>query len=120
MGICTYLELLVLRAPKTKVGDRQTVLTIFSCPKPFRGHIDITQKNAIQSWQRLGPEVEVILMGDDEGTSEVAKEFGIQHIPDVGRNDLGTPLINSLFEKAQKEARYDRMCYVRPIVLCFS
>ena len=96
------------------------MLTIFSCPKAFRGHVNIIQRNAIQSWRRLGPEVEVILLGDDEGTSEVAKEFGIQHIPDVARNDLGTPLISSLFEKAQEKARYDRMCYVNADLILMS
>ena len=96
------------------------MLTLFSCPKPFRGPFNTIQRNAIQSWRRLGPEVEVILMGDDEGTSEVAREFSIQHIPDVARNDLGTPLINSLFEKAQEEARYDRMCYVNADIILMS
>jgi len=96
------------------------MLTLFSCPKPFLGPFNTIQRNAIQSWRRLGPEVEVILMGDDEGTSEVAREFRIQHIPDVARNDLGTPLINSLFEKAQEEARYDRMCYVNADIILMS
>ena len=37
-------------------------LTIFSAPKKFTDpHIDIIQRNAIQSWQHLGPDVEVIL-----------------------------------------------------------
>lgn len=96
------------------------MLTIFSCPKPFRGHANIIQRNAVESWRRLGPEVEVILLGDDEGTSGVAKEFCIQHIPDVARNDHGTPLINSLFEKAQERARYDRMCYVNADIILMS
>jgi hypothetical protein len=96
------------------------MLTIFSCPKPFRGHANIIQRNAVQSWQRLGPEVEVILLGDEEGTSEVAKEFGIQHIPDVTRNDFGTPLISSLFEEAQVKAKYDRMCYVNADIILMS
>jgi hypothetical protein len=96
------------------------MLTIFSCPKPFRGHINIIQRNAVQSWQRLGPEVEVILMGDDEGTSKVANEFGVCHIPDVARNAAGTPLISSLFEKAQERATHERMCYVNADILLMS
>ncbi|HYA90790.1 MAG TPA: hypothetical protein VEK32_04765 [Thermodesulfobacteriota bacterium] len=59
-------------------------------------------------------------MGDDEGTSEVAKEFGIHHIPDVARNQFGTPLIRSLFDRAQEKARYDRMCYVNADILLMS
>ncbi len=96
------------------------MLTIFSCPKPFRGHADIIQRNAVQSWRRLGQETEVLLLGDDEGTAEVAKEFRIQHIPGVARNEHGTPLINSLFEKAQEKAKYDRMCYVNADIILMS
>jgi len=56
------------------------MLTLFSCPKPFLGPFNVIQRNAIQSWQRLGSEVEVILMGDDQGTSEVAEEFVSPHL----------------------------------------
>jgi hypothetical protein len=96
------------------------MFTLFSCPKPFLGPFDTIQKNAIQSWQRLGPEAEVVLMGDDAGTSEVAKEFGLRHIPDVARNGSGTPLISSLFEKAQAQATFGRMCYVNADILLLS
>jgi hypothetical protein len=96
------------------------MLTIFACPKPFLGLFNIIQRNAIQSWRRLGPEVEVILMGNDEGTSEVAKEFGIHHIPDVVRNQFGTPLIRSLFDQAQEKARYDRLCFVNADIILMS
>ena len=96
------------------------MLTLFSCPKPFLGPFNVIQRNAIQSWQRLGSEVEVILMGDDQGTSEVAKEFGIHHIPDIARNPFGTPLIRSLFDRAQEKARYDRLCYVNADIILMS
>jgi hypothetical protein len=96
------------------------MLTLFSCPKPFLGPFNVIQRNAIQSWQRLGPEVEVILMGDDQGTSGVAKEFGIHHIPDIARNPFGTPLIRSLFDRAQEKASYDRLCYVNADIILMS
>ena len=39
-------------------------LTLFSAPKPFTNpHIRTIQRNAIQSWLALGPEVQVILVG---------------------------------------------------------
>ena len=50
-------------------------LTFFSTPKPFtRPHIDLIQRNAIQSWLRAGEDVEVILIGEEEGLAEVAAE----------------------------------------------
>ena len=83
------------------------MITFFTAPKPFQGHIDIIQRNAIESWLRLRPQCEVILFGDEEGIAEVARELKVRHIPEVARNEYGTPLISSLFEKAQEIARYD-------------
>jgi len=88
------------------------MLTIFAIPKPFKGHIDVIQRNAIQSWTRLRPACEVILYGDDEGTAEAAAQYGVKHIPDVRRNEFGTPLLNSLFEKTQEIAANDLISYV--------
>jgi hypothetical protein len=88
------------------------MLTIFSTPKPFRGHIGTIQRNAIQSWKRLHPSVDVILFGDDEGAAETALEFGLRHVPDVPRNEFGTKFLRGFFEPAQQMARYDRLCYV--------
>jgi hypothetical protein len=77
-------------------------MTIFTTPKPFDDPFTATiQRNAIQSWLRLGPEVEVFLIGDEVGMAEVAKEFRIHHIPEVERNQWGTPLVRSLFHQAR-------------------
>jgi hypothetical protein len=79
-----------------------TMMTIFSTPKPFDDPFIATiQRNAIQSWLHLGPQVEVFLIGDEVGLAEVAKEFKIFHIPEVERNQWGTPLVRSLFHQAR-------------------
>ena len=96
------------------------MLTIFTIPKPFRGHIGIIQRNAIQSWLRLRPVCEIILFGDDEGTAKAAAEFGIRHIPDIARNEFGTPLINSLFEVAQRSATHNLMAYVNADIILMN
>ncbi len=93
------------------------MLTLFSVPKPFRGHIGIIQTNAIQSWLRLYPRCEIILFGDDEGTAEAAARFGVLHSPSVLRTEYGTPLLNDLFEKAQAMAAYGLMCYVNADII---
>jgi hypothetical protein len=88
------------------------VLTIFSTPKPFDdGHIGIIQRNALMSWKRLHPEVEVILFGDESGTAEVCKELGLRHEPDVERTGERTKLVRSIFEPAQRLARHEILCY---------
>ena len=81
------------------------MMTIFSIPKPFKGHINTIQRNAIQSWLQLYPKCEVILFGDDEGVAETAVEFGILHIPEIEKTELGTPLLSSAFDSAQKIAK---------------
>ncbi len=88
------------------------MLTLFSMPKPFRGHIGVIQRNAVASWVKLGPTCEVILFGDEQGTAETATEFGVRYIPEVLRNEHGTPLLNDVFDKAEQRGTYDLLCYV--------
>src|SRR5262245_24272757 len=73
-----------------------TMLSILAFPKPFRGHIATIQRNAISSWTRLRPQCDIFLFGDDEGTAEVAKEFGVCHVPEMARNEYGTPLLSDV------------------------
>ena len=96
------------------------MLTIFSCPKPFRGHFGMIQRNAIRSWTLLTPTPDVILIGDEEGTSEVARDLKVRHLPRVGRNEFGTPLVSSIFEEAEKSATQEMMCYLNGDILLLS
>jgi hypothetical protein len=62
-------------------------LTIFTAPKPFTNpHIAVIQRNAIQSWLHLGTEVDVILVGEEEGLAQAAQEFGVPLLKEVRRN----------------------------------
>jgi hypothetical protein len=96
------------------------MITIFSCPKPFRGHIDIIQRNGIKSWMMLRPTPEIFLMGNEEGTAQISKEFGIDYIAELEHNEFGTPLVNDLFAKAEKAARNPLMCYVNTDIILMS
>ena len=89
-----------------------TLLTLFSAPKPFTDpHIAMIQRNAIQSWTLL-PDVEVILLGEEIGLAEVAKEFGVKHFPNVKVNESGVPLISSMFEIARENSNGELLCTV--------
>jgi len=88
------------------------MLTLFSIPKAFQGRFKTIQTNAIRSWAQLRPRPEIILLGDDQGTAEMAMEVGAIHIPQVERSDSGTPLVNSLFAKAESASSNDLMCLV--------
>jgi len=87
------------------------VITFFTTPKPFAGHIDVIQRNALESWKRLHPDVEVILFGNEKGAAEVCRELGLRHEPETERNRLGTPRADFLFQRARELARHDLLCY---------
>jgi len=95
-------------------------LTLFALPKAFRGHIDVIQRNAIRSWTELKPRAEILLFGDDEGTAEIAREFGLRHIPNIRRNEFGTPLMGDLFRLAQSAATHDTLCYVNSDIILLA
>src|SRR5215471_77198 len=96
------------------------MLTIFATPKPFRGHIAVIQRNAIRSWTLLRPACEIILMGNDEGTAEIAAEFGLRYVPEIARNSFGTPLVSDLFKQAQQLSARNLFCYVNSDIILMS
>jgi hypothetical protein len=96
------------------------MLTMFSIPKPFAGPIGMIQRNAIQSWSRLRPRCEIILFADEPGTREAAAESGATHVPDVVRNEYGTPLLDSVFERAEEMASHRLLCYVNADIVLMS
>lgn len=94
------------------------MLTIFSTCKPMAHQPWKTiQRNAIQSWTKLYPRPEIILIGDDKGVAGLAKKFGCRHVPEVECNQWGTPLLGALFAIANKHATHDQLCYVNADVI---
>ncbi len=94
-----------------------TLLTVFSAPKPFTDpHIAIIQRNAIGSWTRL-PETEVLLIGDESGMAEAAREYGVRHLSNVARNPEGTPLVSSIYNLAREISSAPLMVYVNADIL---
>lgn len=88
------------------------MLTIFSIPKPFNGQTGVIQRNAIQSWMKLRPEMEIVLCGDEFGVSEVATEFNLHHLPMIEKNEFGTPMVSSAFKMVQQFSSKSTLCYV--------
>lgn len=93
------------------------MLTFFTIPKAFTGHIGVIQRNAIKSWTMLWPACEIILLGDDDGTAEAAHEFGVKHIAQIGRNDSGTPLVSEMFKAAERDASHNRLCFINADIM---
>jgi hypothetical protein len=96
------------------------MITFFTSPKPFRGHIDVIQRNAIESWKRVHPSAEVILFGEEEGAGKAALELGVRHVPHVKRNSYGTPYLAALVDGAQELTGNSMLCYINCDIILLS
>jgi len=96
------------------------MITFFTTPKPFLGHIGVIQRNAIESWKRVHPQAEVILFGDEEGAADAARALNIRHVPDVKRNEHGTKYLSSIFDGAQDLAHHGTLCYINCDIILLS
>jgi hypothetical protein len=91
-------------------------ITIFSAPKPFTNpHIANIQRNAIASWTKL-PDVDVILVGDEAGLAEVARELGVMHF-NAARSPSGAPLMDAMFTVARQNGRGELLCIINADIL---
>jgi hypothetical protein len=93
------------------------VLSIFTIPKPFVGHIEVIQRNAIRSWLALRPSCEITLFGNERGTADCASQLGLRHVPDLKRNEYGTPLLDDAFRQAEETAGFPHLCYVNTDII---
>lgn len=97
-----------------------TFLTIFTAPKPFTNpHINIIQRNALSAWTRL-KDVEVILIGDEPGIPDAAREFGVKNAAEVERDDKGIPLVSSVMEIGHKFSVSPLLCYANADMILMS
>ena len=93
-------------------NQKNQSITLFSTFKPFHGHANIIQRNAIISWTKLKPRPEIIVFGKEYGIAKIAQEFNLIHIPEIKSNKKGLPYINDMFYRAQSIASNDVLMYV--------
>lgn len=96
------------------------VLTIFTAPKPFTGHVGSIQRNAISSWRSLGQGVRVLLCGDEAGMAEAAREFEVEQVAPIARTASGTPLLNDIFRAAHERSHTPLLCFVNADIILTS
>jgi len=94
------------------------VLTLFSAPKPFDGDVAAIQRRAVASWCALG--VQVVLLGDEGGVAEAARELGAEHASGLERTTHGTPRLDSAFSLADRVARFPVRSFVNADVVLGS
>lgn len=95
------------------------MITFFTIPKPFEGHIGIIQMNALQSWSKIEGS-EILVFGNEEGCAEAAEEVGAIHIPEVKVSEYGTPYLDDVFQKAEALAKNQYLCYVNADIILYQ
>jgi len=100
--------------------DGGAVFSIFCCPMSFEGVVGCWQNNAMKSWSYMSPEPEIIMCYDDAGVGAEAERRGAVHVPNLKRNDHGTPLISEIWRAGQDAAKNDLVCYVNSDVFAIG
>lgn len=93
------------------------MISIFTTPKAFKGHIGIIQSNAITSWINLHPDIDIIIVGENEGVQEFALKHKLAYISRVKTNTYGTPLVSSLFKLAESVSKYETLAYINADII---
>ncbi len=93
------------------------MITLFAIPKPFTGPLARLQQNAVCSWRALGPDVQVVLIGDEAGVADAASEAGIEHISEVARNEYGTPRLDDALARVDEVAAHGLRCFVNADII---
>jgi hypothetical protein len=96
------------------------MITLFTVPKPMHGEFRHLQENAVGSWRAMGPDVEILILGEEDGVAGLAARFGARHLPNVARNEYGTPRIDDIFRIGQQEGTQPLLCYVNADIILGS
>ena len=89
------------------------MITFFTTPKAFHGHIGVIQTNAINSWSYLKPKPEIFLVGNDEGITDHVNRLDLKHL------SLSTtvPILDELFDKVREAASYPYLCFINSDII---
>jgi len=93
------------------------MLTIFTIPKPFKGHIGIIQENAIKSWKLSNPNARIVIYGDEFGCAEICKKYNLIHMPNIIVNKFGTPLLSHVFENVKLANDSNFLLYINADII---
>ena len=77
------------------------------------------QRNAIASWAAMGSDVDVFLIGREQGTKAVAVDLGVQHMPKIEKNAEGTPLVSSIFNAARSASDAPLFAYINADIILY-
>ncbi len=89
--------------------------TCFLVPKPFLGPTGLIQENALRCLAALG--IPTLVMGDEAGAAEISAAHGARHLPELPRNEAGTPRVDGAFALARRVAETSHLCYLNADIL---
>lgn len=92
-----------------------THITCFLVPKPFAGHAGLIQANTLRCLATSG--LPTLVLGDESGVAEAATACGLLHLPELPRNESGTPRVDGAFEVARRHAETSHLCYLNADIL---
>lgn len=90
------------------------MITFFTTPKAFQGHIGTIQTNALKSWSYLTLKPEVLLLGNEEGVAQAAQDYNFRHL---ALENKGVPLLSEIFSVARKAATHEYLCYINSDII---
>jgi hypothetical protein len=93
------------------------MLTLFTAPKPFDGHVGVIQTNALRSWKELGRGIEILLVGVEPGLEQAASGLGIRVLANVRKSPSGAPSLQSAMAEVRRVARHATLAYVNADIL---
>tara|TARA_X000001036_G_C20643978_1_gene792259 strand:- start:569 stop:1450 length:882 start_codon:yes stop_codon:yes gene_type:complete len=93
------------------------MVTIFCTPKNFDGIFEVIQKNALRSWRKISPDIEIIVFGNSYGAAEIAKEINGIYFPDVKCSKSGVPLLSDLFFNANKICSFETLMFINSDII---
>lgn len=92
--------------------EASPLLTIFSAPKAFKGHVGVIQENAVRSWLSLRPKPKVIVFCVEDDTLEALRGLDVDIVRTVKTNSFGTPLVSDMFQQADRLATSDVLAFI--------
>ncbi len=94
-----------------------SLITLFSAPKGFGDPATaVSQHNAIQSWKQL-EDADVLLLGDEPGLADAARDMGVRHVREVRRNPNGVPLVSSMLGLARETSTSGLLCIINADII---
>ena len=88
------------------------LISIIACFKGFDTYAAEGQRRALRSWMTYRPYVEIIMLCDDFGVAQVAKENWIKHVPGVEVTRHGVPYWKSVVLLGQQHASAPYVMFV--------